>query len=320
MNVNLISPSNTPLPVWLWLDPTTRCNLSCKLCYTKESHGKLDLDPEDLRGALSRMAASPDIEVKTIHLNWRGEPLMNGRFSELLAVVQETLPDVYLQWHTNGTLLTKKRVQQILDVGYKHKIFVSIDGGNEHSHDANRGVGTFRRSITGLRNLLANDARHDLVEVGLYQIDLGEPLEAYDPDFVELSGMVDDYVKVKPLLPGGAEHEIDELSSLDTDADLNRMMAEELNPKIPVPHGPCFWAGHVLCMGPTGDVWVCIVSHGAQGVVGNMFSEPPELVLQRARAFRARLIEEGRHAILHCSSCRKPEGKIAAKHLKAKVA
>lgn len=320
MNINIRPTLDVPMPVWLWLDPTTRCNLSCRLCYTKQSHGKLDLDPEDLLFVLSRIAASPDIEVKTIHLNWRGEPLMNGRFSELLAVVRDTMPDVYLQWHTNGTLLTKKRVQQIMDVGYKHKIFVSIDGGNEHSHDTNRGEGTFRRSIAGLRNLLDNEARRNLIEVGVYQIDLGEPLDEYDPEFVELSGMVDDYVKVKPLLPGGAEHKVDSLTSLDTDADLNRMMAEELNPQIPVPDGPCFWAGNVLCMGPTGDAWVCIVSHGAQGVVGNLLSEPPELVMQRAHAFRGQLVEKGRHAILHCSSCRKPEGAIAAKHIKAKVA
>lgn len=319
MALDFVSYQDQPRPVWLWLDPTTRCNLECRLCYTKESHGKQDLDPEDLAFALSRMADSPEVEVKTIHLNWRGEPLMNPRFSELLAVVRDIMPDVQLQWHTNATLLSEATVQSVMDVGFKHKIFVSIDGGDEESHDKNRGIGTFRRSMRGLRNLLGNEQRHGLVEVGLYQIDLGLPINQYDEEFVELLSHVDDHVCVKPLLPGGAEHELEHITTLNSDSDLNRMMAEELNPKIPVPEAPCFWAGHVLCMGPDGDTWICIVSHGPKGVVGNLFSESPETVLGRARDFRQRLADEGRSCVSHCSSCRKPAGDIAAKHITKKL-
>jgi sulfatase maturation enzyme AslB (radical SAM superfamily) len=144
-----------PSPVWLWLDPTTRCNLACRLCYTKESHGKLDLDPADLEQALIKLRDSPALEVKTIHLNWRGEPLMNNRFHELLAVTRDIMPDIQLQWHTNGTMLTRKRARQLLEVKHRHKIFVSIDGGNALSHDLNRGEGTFMRTLRGLEILLS---------------------------------------------------------------------------------------------------------------------------------------------------------------------
>ena len=62
-------------PVWLWLDPTTRCNLACRLCYTKLSHGKDDMTPKDLRRMLCDLRDSASVDVQTIHLNWRGEPL-----------------------------------------------------------------------------------------------------------------------------------------------------------------------------------------------------------------------------------------------------
>ncbi|WP_145736663.1 radical SAM protein [Nitrospirillum pindoramense] len=302
-------------PIWLWLDPTSRCNLSCRLCYTKQSHGKLDLEPDDLEAVLVKLATSSSVEVKGIHLNWRGEPLMNPRFHELLAMTRRLLPDAPLQWHTNGTLLTPKRVSEILSVPFPHTIYVSLDGGNQASHDLNRGEGTFQKTIRGLRTLL--DARgrdHGHVRVGVYQIDLNEPLEDYDPEFLALAARVDTHVKVTPLLPGGAHHKIRELDDLESDEALHRRMSQDINPSLPVPTGACFWAGHTLCMAPDGETSVCVISHGAQGVVGNLMTETAETVVGRAVDFRRRMAEEGRQSILLCAGCRKPNGEIHAKH------
>src|SRR3546814_3860394 len=84
---------------------------------------------------------------------------MNPRFNVLLAITRRLLPDAPLQWHTNGTMLTAKRVKEILAVPYTHKIFVSLDGGNARSHDLNRGQGNFHKTMGGLRRLL--DMRGD---------------------------------------------------------------------------------------------------------------------------------------------------------------
>lgn len=306
--------SKFPHPIWLWLDPTTRCNLACRLCYTKESHGKLDMDPHQLDWALRKLMASPAIEVKTVHLNWRGEPLMNPRFAELLAVTRDVMPDIQLQWHTNGTMLTEKRVREVLAVRHRHKIFVSIDGGNARSHDLNRGEGTFVRSLRGLRALLELAHSDPYVKVGVYQIDLGEPLDAYDPVFLELLERVDDHVKVTPLLPGGLHQAVPDTAGLESEEALHRMMSQDVNPRFPIPNGACFWAGHVLCLAPDGNVSICVISHGRHGVIGNLFEEAPETVVNRGVAFRRRLETEGRCAVGHCRTCRKPEGNIYAKH------
>ena len=83
---------------------------------------------------------------------------------------------------------------------FAHKIFVSIDGGNALSHDLNRGPGTFRKTMKGLKTLLAHveATGADHLEIGIYQIDLGEPESEYDPEFLDLIERVDDHVKVKP--------------------------------------------------------------------------------------------------------------------------
>ncbi|KAA2244266.1 radical SAM protein [Salinarimonas soli] len=238
-------------PVWLWLDPTTRCNLACRLCYTKQSHGKLDMDPDDLRRSLRKLTSSPTIEVKTIHLNWRGEPLMNPHFAELLAVTRDEMPGIQLQWHTNGTMLTEKRFREVLAVRHRHKIFVSIDGGNRLSHDLNRGEGSFDRSMRGLRTLLDLAEGDPWVKVGVYQIDLGEPLEAYDPTFLELLERVDDHVKVTPLLPGGLHQALPDPSGLESEEELHRMMNQDVNPRFPCRRAPASGPGTSCASPPT---------------------------------------------------------------------
>ena len=313
--LDIRSTTNMVHPIWLWIDPTSRCNLACRLCYTKFSHGKLDLEPSQLEETLGRLAASDTLEVKGIHLNWRGEPLMNPRFNELLAITRRLLPDAPLQWHTNGTMLTAKRVKEILAVPYTHKIFVSLDGGNARSHDLNRGQGNFHKTMGGLRRLL--DMRGDdrrFATIGVYQIDLNQTEEAYDPEFVELLGHVDDYVKVTPLLPGGAHSNVTEIGDLESDKTLYDRMLQDINPNLPVPGGSCFWAGHTLCLAPDGKVSVCVISHGRAGVVGNLFDETPEAVVDRAVAFRRMLESAGRACVGHCSTCRKPEGDVLPKH------
>src|SRR3546814_1310827 len=62
--LDIRSTTNMVHPIWLWIDPTSRCNLACRLCYTKFSHGKLDLEPSQLEETLGRLAASDTLEVK----------------------------------------------------------------------------------------------------------------------------------------------------------------------------------------------------------------------------------------------------------------
>src|SRR3546814_14013896 len=90
-------------------------------------------------------------------------------------------------------------------------------------------------------------------------------------------------------------------------------MLQDINPHLPVPGGSCFWAGHTLCLAPDGKVSVCVISHGRAGVVGNLFDETPEAVVDRAVAFRRMLESAGRACVGHCSTCRKQIGRASCR-------
>lgn len=281
-------------PLWLWIDPTRRCNLSCRLCYTKASHADVDLEPGTLETILGRLAALRTHRVQRMHLNWRGEPLLNPRFPALWRLAASFCRDAcVLEVHTNGTIVTDEAAQAFVDAAAPDQlVYVSIDGGRADLHDRNRGAGTYAAAMRGLRTLLEARGSAALPSIGLYQLDMGLPEHEYDPAFVELARRVDVWQQMAPVSP---------VNGVEIRKGRGGRPAER-------PSGACFWAGNSLCVAPSGDVHVCLLSHGEDGVVGNLLAEPAEIVLERAAAFRRRLQVHGRAATPHCASCRKPDG------------
>lgn len=295
--------------LWLWVDPTRRCNLSCELCYTKLSHAQEDLSPEDFEAILDNVESDPSLEINLVHLNWRGEPLLNPRFTDLLDVLSRRPRQLPAHWHTNGTILHSKLAAAIVAHSGPQMIYISIDGGTEALHDANRGRGTFRSSIAGAWTLLKarqeNPTQDGNPRIGIYQLELGEPMERYDPEFLDLVSAVDEWIRVVPVVEGGADTRVEFGLNDDGAQTFLNMRTGEADP---LNWGACFWAGNALCVAPSGDVSVCLLSHSSSGVVGNLLKEPAGVVVQRARDFRQRLESEKRRGVQHCKGCQKSCG------------
>lgn len=272
-------------PLYLWVDPTNACNLSCAYCYTKHSHGLTHLTPARLDFLIDWL--QPVLpRIRVFHLNWRGEPLMNPEFEKLLQIFGRRIPAIPMHWHTNGTLLTKKRAHRLVDSAPAHSVFVSIDGGTLETHERNRGRDSFRPALAGLRNLLeANESAGRPIKVGIYQIELGISPDDYDPEFRELSARASQWIKVLPLEHDGTEG----------------MHVEAYD-------SACFWAGHALCVDSFGKVAVCVISRGEDGTVGHIDRDDVFAVIERAREWRDDLTHQGRHARRHCRNCRKKNG------------
>jgi MoaA/NifB/PqqE/SkfB family radical SAM enzyme len=295
--------------VWLWVDPTRRCNLSCELCYTKLSHAQQDLSPEDFEAILDNVEADPSLDISLVHLNWRGEPLLNPRFTELLDVLARRPRPLPAHWHTNGTIIHPKLAAAIVAHSGPQMIYVSIDGGNERVHDANRGRGTFRSSIAGAWTLLKareQGGREDgNPRIGIYQLEMGVAADEYDPEFLELASAVDEWIRIDPVVYDGSDTPV----KIGSDADGGQTFSNRREAAAdPLDWGACFWAGNALCVAPNGDVSVCLLSHSTSGVVGNLLKEPAGVVVKRARDFRQLLEVEKRRGVQHCKGCRKSCG------------
>lgn len=302
--------------LWLWLDPSQACNIACALCYTRESHTRSFLDEGTLQHVISNLQSVPGLRVHEITFNWRGEPLMNKRFPELLQIVCDGFHGARVQFHTNAMLINRRVAERLIAVNREYFVYLSVDGGNRRTHDTNRGAGTFDKAVRGGHRLLdARDARygvpnlsHDTAcitpHITLYQLDFGEDETNYDETFLTLAARVDQWQRVDPIVHNGE----DAAGVRRKGASPTEWWGVE-SPGM-VPWGPCFWAGYTLSVAPDGNVSVCILNQRTRpdGILGNLLREDAAQVLARATAFRDTLVRDGRGQVAHCSRCRKIEG------------
>jgi MoaA/NifB/PqqE/SkfB family radical SAM enzyme len=241
---------------------------------------------------------------------------MNPGFLALLQELEDRELAFPVEFHTNGTMIDAPSAQRLVSTARHTQIFVSIDGGNETSHDFNRGPGAFRAALHGLIELLNARGQARTPRLGVFQLDLGIPRTAYDPDFLAAVERVDEWVRILPIHPTsgrrirprapGSNAEVRVAQPVGEPED--RWWAREVPEGDAPPQGPCFWAGNALFIAPDGNVSICLLSHTAEGVLGNLLSTPLSSILRRAQEFRNGIQERGRSGVGHCAHCRMSAG------------
>lgn len=139
-------------PVVYWYT-SFRCNLACKHCWVSSSPDydtSADLNTEDLLYAASRLKT---IRPRTIVLSG-GEVLLRKDSSELIRRLIDDRHNMAIE--TNGMLLRPEHIE-LFQEGRKRGcdiwLALSLDGGNQQSHELMRGPGSFKPTLRGLRRL-----------------------------------------------------------------------------------------------------------------------------------------------------------------------
>lgn len=137
------------LVVWNY---TNACNLKCQHCYQKAKKPLPDeLSTEEKLGVVQQLA---DNNVVALAFSG-GEPLLAPDFFEVAAYASQQ--HLYLSLATNGTLLTKKNVNRIVEAGIRY-VEISLDSANPHSHEHFRGVrGCWEKTLEGIRNAVEHE-------------------------------------------------------------------------------------------------------------------------------------------------------------------
>ena len=119
---------NTPdrsYPSKLFLEVTTRCNLCCKMCVKQSCDNGIisgDLSDSTFEMIKPAIAGMDEVIISGI-----GEPLLHPRLESFIYDIKTALPSsgsVGLQ--TNGTLLTRRKVESLLSIGLD-TICISVD-------------------------------------------------------------------------------------------------------------------------------------------------------------------------------------------------
>jgi len=120
-----VSPALRLHPTKLFVELTTRCNLSCQMC-VKQSPGN-----EIVSGDMSRetflalSAAFPNLEA--LILNGVGESLLHHELEEFIRIARQSMPkESWIGFQSNGLLLDEERALSLIQAGLD-RICLSLD-------------------------------------------------------------------------------------------------------------------------------------------------------------------------------------------------
>jgi len=127
---------------------TRSCPLSCKHCRAAAHHGPYEgeLTPSEIRKVVDSIAA----RFKPIMILTGGEPMLRPDLLDIIRYVSRAGMRPVMA--TCGSLLTEEKAVAIKEAGIE-RISVSLDGPDEASHDAFRGIpGAFKSAMAGLES------------------------------------------------------------------------------------------------------------------------------------------------------------------------
>ena len=143
------NPSPDSCPVDIGFELSNLCNLHCTHCIRGSHQTSIDqIDLDLIRRVLDEAAVLYD-SVEVVFTG--GEPLA----SELFPDVVRELASRRLSYRfvTNGWLVP--RHLRVLQAHPPRFVRVSLSGGTESTHDAQRGKGSFRRALLGAASVLS---------------------------------------------------------------------------------------------------------------------------------------------------------------------
>lgn len=132
-------------------DITSRCNLSCAHCRSESFYGSKDLERDmPFEAVCDRLEQLYEKGIRRIHF-LGGEPFFRRDLHRIVAHAGDL--GILCSVNTNGTLISRRRAEEIIDSGVFLLTF-SIDGHDAKTNDRIRGSGSFEKTTKGVNNVL----------------------------------------------------------------------------------------------------------------------------------------------------------------------
>ena len=140
-------PQKFTSPLFVVWNFTNSCNLKCKHCYQDSEHETLcdELTLAEKLDVVDQMGA---LHIPMLAISG-GEPTLS---KDLVPVIKRASEyGMHISLATNGTTMTQKRANELLDAGLRY-VEISLDSVSPERHDAFRGVpGMWEKSVAGAR-------------------------------------------------------------------------------------------------------------------------------------------------------------------------
>ena len=296
------------MPTFISVEPANICQLRCPECPvglrknpTNASHY---LSMELFENILSQVHAT----AHTMQFYFQGEPLLNQRLPEMIALARKT--GLYTIVSTNANALDKDTANALIQSGL-NRIIVSIDGFSDESYTAYRVGGSLAKALDGLRFLREAKDRYAssiCIELQVLRLRTNEHEWQWIRSHYKRLGatrlvfktaQLYDYEHGNPLMPSDERYSRYKKGA-DGTYHLHRSWARQ--------HWhthPCFrlWSGCVITT--TGDVLPCCYDKTHQYTLGNIQAQSLSAIFQstKANTLRSKVLKDRKHLPEMCKNC-----------------
>ena len=137
------------IPTYIYWELCDKCNLNCKHCFANSSPDKnMFADKNILFKKINEINSDVNVPLRF----GGGEPLLVPYLYELLTYCATNFCPASIT--TNGILISEEKAKELAKIEI-NSITVSIDG-TELYNDELRGIGSFKKALNGLKNLMDN--------------------------------------------------------------------------------------------------------------------------------------------------------------------
>jgi len=266
-------------PLCLDIETAAICDLACPHCYREYI-----LTPDKIMSFelfISIINEAIKLNVPSVKLNWRGEPLLNPNLEKFIKYAKENgILEVSI--NTNATHLTKERAEAIINSGLDLIIF-SFDGGSKETYEKMRpsrfNKNSFEAVYSNIKNFCEikkiNKKKFPVTKIQM--VLTNETRNEVESFFNLFSNYVDD-VTVTPYTERGGNFEtLDKklLDKVDKYLSVNKMSKNtkyfaDVDGKINIAinRKPCEQLFQRLMITYDGRVAMCCHDWGAQHCLG----------------------------------------------------
>ena len=282
------------MPIRLWVEPTSNCNLRCVMCpqreFTNEMKGFMEL-------ALFKKIVDDAKDFRpSINLFMRGESLLHPDIIQMICYAHDN--GIVTRLETNAGLLNSDMAQKLLDSGLDFISF-SFDGYDKETYESIRVNSNFERTMENIRYFLELKKRlgrkkpYTLLQViNLPTIIKTEKRQK--EEFIEKFRGLTKFKFVTPHRFGG---------KIQEEKTGTRYAYTGIDKKVK--YVPCPYPWTSMSIYWNGDVVPCCIDFHGNYVVGNVKKDSIRDIWnsERLKELRKKLAERKNNEFGLCSTC-----------------
>lgn len=150
-----VATSATPTTIQvLHVEPSFFCNLACPQCLPPKRRREFatppyNMSPEFYHNVLRQLKQEGILAIRFIHFEGRGDPMMNNKLGQMLAITRKFYPTAFTTVTTNGNFPYRP---WMLD-GHLNSLRISADGVTQEAYAQYRKGGKLETVIALIRDI-----------------------------------------------------------------------------------------------------------------------------------------------------------------------